>query len=142
MIPEELIAHVFSFLDYKNITSLSLVCKRWNQIANSNVYWKPIFESIFGKSPNVDYNFVPTNYKKHFKDASLVIKRLQGETLFKLSAFQIGEDLQQKFKTNSAIYVIGNSSFIELEKKEYLYKLANSNYISVNFKYYSINWEF
>ena len=42
----DILCHAFSFLDYSHTTNLSLVCKEWQQIANSNSLWEFYFHLL------------------------------------------------------------------------------------------------
>ncbi|EFC48598.1 F-box domain-containing protein [Naegleria gruberi] len=43
---QDVLCHAFSFLDYSYTTTLSLVCKEWYQIANSNALWEFYFHLL------------------------------------------------------------------------------------------------
>ena len=47
---EDILCYTFSFLDYSHTSYLSLVCKEWNRIANSNPLWETYFHQLTNNS--------------------------------------------------------------------------------------------
>ncbi|KAF3679812.1 putative 24 kDa seed maturation protein-like protein [Capsicum annuum] len=55
-LPQDVLVHVFGFLDLKSLVTASLVCRSWNVAGSDNHLWQCIHISFFGKSsdnPNI-----------------------------------------------------------------------------------------
>ncbi|KAM3381902.1 F-box protein like [Capsicum galapagoense] len=55
-LPQDVLVHVFGFLDLKSVLTASLVCRSWSVAASDNYLWQLIHISFFGKSsdnPNI-----------------------------------------------------------------------------------------
>ncbi|PHT53216.1 hypothetical protein CQW23_07678, partial [Capsicum baccatum] len=55
-LPQDVLVHVFGFLDLKSLVTASLVCRSWNVAGSDNHLWQCIHLSFFGKSsgnPNI-----------------------------------------------------------------------------------------
>lgn len=44
-LPEEIVAHVFSFLNPADLAQSQQVCHHWNQIGGDNMIWRPFFNA-------------------------------------------------------------------------------------------------
>ncbi|XVE64307.1 hypothetical protein DITRI_Ditri07aG0090600 [Diplodiscus trichospermus] len=51
-LPQDVLVHIFSFLDLQSLISVALVCWSWNLAANDNHLWKLQYTIVFGKSGN------------------------------------------------------------------------------------------
>ncbi|PHU23179.1 hypothetical protein BC332_08286 [Capsicum chinense] len=55
-LPQDVLVHVFGFLDLKSVLTASLVCRSWSVAASDNYLWQLIHIGFFGKSsdnPNI-----------------------------------------------------------------------------------------
>ncbi|MCD9560581.1 hypothetical protein HAX54_019298 [Datura stramonium] len=55
-LPQDVLVHIFGFLDLKSLVTASLVCRPWSVAASDNHLWQSIHISFFGKSsdnPNI-----------------------------------------------------------------------------------------
>ncbi|XP_059304707.1 F-box protein At5g52880 [Lycium ferocissimum] len=55
-LPQDVLVHVFSFLDLKSLATASLVCRLWCVAASDNHLWQSLHIDFFGKSsdnPNI-----------------------------------------------------------------------------------------
>lgn len=55
-LPQDVLVHIFGFLDLKSLVTASLVCRSWSVAASDNSLWQSIHISFFGKSsdnPNI-----------------------------------------------------------------------------------------
>ncbi|XP_015067942.1 F-box protein At5g52880 [Solanum pennellii] len=55
-LPQDVLVHVFGFLDLKSLVTASSVCRSWSVAASDNHLWQSIHISFFGKSneiPNI-----------------------------------------------------------------------------------------
>lgn len=55
-LPQDVLVHVFGYLDLKSLVTASLVCRSWCVAANDNHLWQSIHISFFGNSsdnPNI-----------------------------------------------------------------------------------------
>ncbi|KAF8412177.1 hypothetical protein HHK36_000136 [Tetracentron sinense] len=51
-LPEDVLVHLFSFLDMRSLVSVGLVCWSWNLAASDNNLWKLQYAILFGNSDN------------------------------------------------------------------------------------------
>lgn len=73
-LPNEILTSIFYYLDYKDLSNISLVCKRWNNIAEADYLWKKLCMDYFDDIDNYDCFFTSTSiltsqvsvYKKIF----------------------------------------------------------------------------
>jgi hypothetical protein len=50
---DDLVGHFFSFLGYKRLLRMRLVCKNWKDIADNDYeFWKPLYKSRYGIEQN------------------------------------------------------------------------------------------
>lgn len=54
ILPEELMAHILSYLDATSLINVELVCRRWNRSASSNHFWRQIFLNQFSFCSRLD----------------------------------------------------------------------------------------
>lgn len=47
-LPQDILVHIFSFLDMKSLVSAGLVCGSWNIAANDNHLWEMQYVSLYG----------------------------------------------------------------------------------------------
>ncbi|WOK98573.1 hypothetical protein Cni_G07285 [Canna indica] len=47
-LPDDVLAHIFSFLDLQSLLSVSLVCWVWNSAASDNGLWQMLYNNMFG----------------------------------------------------------------------------------------------
>ncbi|XP_019177826.1 PREDICTED: F-box protein At5g52880 [Ipomoea nil] len=50
-LPQDVIAHMFQFLDIQTLLVAALVCRSWSQAASDNHLWQLIYTNFFGTSP-------------------------------------------------------------------------------------------
>lgn len=48
-LPEEVTAHIFSFLNAKELATIALVCQQWYEVAMMDCVWVSVFEREFGR---------------------------------------------------------------------------------------------
>ncbi|CAN0902881.1 F-box protein At5g52880 [Linum grandiflorum] len=51
-LPEDVLAHIFSFLDTQSLASVGSVCWSWNAAAGNNLLWQAHYDKIFGSDSN------------------------------------------------------------------------------------------
>ncbi|EXC05935.1 F-box protein [Morus notabilis] len=51
-LPQDILVHVFSFLDMQSLVSAELVCWSWNLAASDNQLWHAQYAMLFGNSDN------------------------------------------------------------------------------------------
>ncbi|KAL3342182.1 hypothetical protein AABB24_026287 [Solanum stoloniferum] len=56
-LPQDVLVHVFGFLDLKSLVTASSVCRSWSVAASDNHLWQSIHISFFGKSSDIP-NFI------------------------------------------------------------------------------------
>ncbi|KAK6794557.1 hypothetical protein RDI58_008010 [Solanum bulbocastanum] len=56
-LPQDVLVHVFGFLDLKSLVTASSVCRSWSVAASDNHLWQSINISFFGKSSDIP-NFI------------------------------------------------------------------------------------
>jgi hypothetical protein len=80
---DDLIHHVFSFLDYKNLQVMRTVCKEWQTIADRSRMWNELFLNCFGfeKDDVMAKNYNDDRWKEHFKGRWII----ERENRFKCS---------------------------------------------------------
>ncbi|XP_058100192.1 F-box protein At5g52880 isoform X2 [Magnolia sinica] len=49
-LPQDVLAHIFSFLDMRTLVAVGLVCWSWNSAASDNKLWQSQYALFFGKS--------------------------------------------------------------------------------------------
>eukprot|EP00005_Dracoamoeba_jomungandri_P004735 CAMPEP_0174257944 /NCGR_PEP_ID=MMETSP0439-20130205/7034_1 /TAXON_ID=0 /ORGANISM="Stereomyxa ramosa, Strain Chinc5" /LENGTH=310 /DNA_ID=CAMNT_0015341261 /DNA_START=89 /DNA_END=1018 /DNA_ORIENTATION=- len=68
----ELVFHIFSYLDLPGLSAACLVNKYWNEMAEENSFWERMIESYFGETFELwkgkFWNEEPTKWKNHFKE--------------------------------------------------------------------------
>uniref|UniRef100_A0A0R0ENH2 F-box domain-containing protein n=1 Tax=Glycine max TaxID=3847 RepID=A0A0R0ENH2_SOYBN len=47
-LPQDILAHIFSFLEMKSLVSMGLVCWSWNIAANDNHLWEKQYVALYG----------------------------------------------------------------------------------------------
>lgn len=52
-LPQDVLVHVFGFLDLKSLVTASSVCRSWSVAASDNHLWQSIHISFFGKSSDI-----------------------------------------------------------------------------------------
>ncbi|KAG6387740.1 hypothetical protein SASPL_152932 [Salvia splendens] len=55
-LPQDVLVHIFGFLDVKSLLSASAVCRSWNGAAGDNCLWKLLYDTYFGNCENVVKN--------------------------------------------------------------------------------------
>lgn len=48
-LPQDVLVHIFSFLDVRSLVTVSLVCWAWNSAASDNMLWQLQYSFLFGK---------------------------------------------------------------------------------------------
>jgi WD40 repeat protein len=69
-LPEEIICHIFSFLEPQTLLCAAQVCTIWNKHANSNLLWKSLYDHYY-----IDLYHVPSllkEWKSHFLRVSRI----------------------------------------------------------------------
>ncbi|KAM7504819.1 hypothetical protein LguiB_003723 [Lonicera macranthoides] len=51
-LPQDVLAHIFSFLDLQSLVSAAIVCQSWNASAGDNNLWQSQYVIFFGHSDN------------------------------------------------------------------------------------------
>lgn len=51
-LPQDVLVHVFSFLDTRSLASVGSVCRSWNSAASDNMLWQLQYALLFGKGDN------------------------------------------------------------------------------------------
>lgn len=46
-IPNEVLAHIFSYTSIPDLLNISKVCRRWHNVSNDNALWKQLFFQTF-----------------------------------------------------------------------------------------------
>lgn len=59
-IPQDILVHIFSFLDMHSLVAAGLVCWSWNSAANDNKLWKMNYSIFFGLS-HLSCNNIPVS---------------------------------------------------------------------------------
>lgn len=59
-IPQDILVHIFSFLDMHSLVAAGLVCWSWNSAANDNKLWKMNYSIFFGLS-HLSGNNIPVS---------------------------------------------------------------------------------
>ncbi|KAL0318062.1 UNVERIFIED_CONTAM: F-box protein [Sesamum angustifolium] len=59
-LPQDVLMHVFSFLDMQSLVSASAVCRSWNVAASDNHLWEFLYAIYFCGSGNVCQNGIAT----------------------------------------------------------------------------------
>ncbi|KAK6131797.1 hypothetical protein DH2020_034455 [Rehmannia glutinosa] len=52
LLPQDVLVHIFSFLDVQSLVSASAVCRPWYTAARDNHLWKSLYATFFYKSDN------------------------------------------------------------------------------------------
>ncbi|CAN4085836.1 unnamed protein product [Withania somnifera] len=60
-LPQDVLVHIFGFLDLKSLVTASLVCRSWSVAASDHHLWQSIHFSFLGKS-NDNPNFIRLTY--------------------------------------------------------------------------------
>ncbi|XP_042004632.1 F-box protein At5g52880-like isoform X2 [Salvia splendens] len=55
-LPQDVLVHMFGFLDVKSLLSASAVCRSWNGAAGDNCLWKLLYDTYFNNCENVMKN--------------------------------------------------------------------------------------
>ncbi|KAL1552803.1 F-box protein-like protein isoform X3 [Salvia divinorum] len=55
-LPQDVLVHIFGFLDVKSLLSASAVCRSWNGAAGDNCLWKLLYDTYFSNCENVVKN--------------------------------------------------------------------------------------
>jgi len=63
-LPIDALAHIFHFFTCKELMTISLVCKKWRDIAAGNKVWQSLFADKFGKPYHLQ---MVTSYKSEYK---------------------------------------------------------------------------
>lgn len=88
-LPQDVLVHVFSFLDFRSLVSAALVCRSWNAASSDDHLWQLQYSVFFNNS---DYD-----YKSKLLEGGLVENRelvLVQEVLFA----KVGLDWRSAFK--------------------------------------------
>lgn len=64
IVPSEILSHIFSFLSAQQICKMALVCKRWKEIAHSDLVWKNVFLRVHGELDKADDQTWISRYKE------------------------------------------------------------------------------
>lgn len=104
-LPTEVIIHILSFIDPKELINLSLVCKSWSNLIKSNLIWREIYtrRNLNRKAKNlpwfVYYNYFTTNnFRNLIKNGNGQLKYLHWEVVknfgdeFKVESTPVGAD--------------------------------------------------
>ncbi|CAJ1976995.1 unnamed protein product [Sphenostylis stenocarpa] len=54
-LPQDILVHVFSFLDMKSLVSVGLVCRSWKVAANDNHLWRIQYAILYGNGAKLKY---------------------------------------------------------------------------------------
>jgi len=46
-LPSEVLVHVFSYLDFRSVVNLQLVCRHWCELARNNALWRVLYARMF-----------------------------------------------------------------------------------------------
>ncbi|GFP81037.1 F-box protein at5g52880 [Phtheirospermum japonicum] len=57
LLPQDILMHIFSFLDVQSLVSASAVCRSWNGVASERRLWKLLYASFFSNSENVTMHY-------------------------------------------------------------------------------------
>ncbi|XP_051138265.1 F-box protein At5g52880 [Andrographis paniculata] len=72
-LPQDVLVHIFSFLDVQSLVSASSVCWSWNVAACDSHLWKRLYNSFFRNSYNAKHtnrlNFVGDEWRRAYKTA-------------------------------------------------------------------------
>ncbi|XP_004309171.1 PREDICTED: F-box protein At5g52880 [Fragaria vesca subsp. vesca] len=93
-LPQDVLVHVFSFLDFQSLVSVGLVCWSWNFAASDNRLWQRQYATFFRDSYN-DLNIKEQHTSRQVQDKS--------DTLFWRKAFKIaykGNSSSEKLKSS------------------------------------------
>ncbi|XP_047970877.1 F-box protein At5g52880 isoform X2 [Salvia hispanica] len=55
-LPQDVLVHIFGFLDVKSLLSASAVCRSWNGAAGDNCLWKLLYDTYFSNCENIVKN--------------------------------------------------------------------------------------
>ncbi|GAB4826301.1 hypothetical protein Ancab_009165 [Ancistrocladus abbreviatus] len=69
-LPQDVLTHIFSFLDLQSLVSAGSVCRSWNASASDNYLWQILYETYFGDSDSSTNTKVriggkPVNDREH-----------------------------------------------------------------------------
>ncbi|KAJ1263733.1 hypothetical protein BS78_09G208900 [Paspalum vaginatum] len=67
-IPQDILVHIFSFLDMHSLVAAGLVCWSWNSASNNNYLWKMNYSLFFGLCHLNCNNNIPESCKQYSCD--------------------------------------------------------------------------
>ncbi|CAL9008774.1 unnamed protein product [Prunus brigantina] len=79
-LPQDVLVHIFSFLDMQSLVSVGLVCWLWNIAASENNLWQAQYTTFFGNSDN--------DAMIKGRQISRLVEDEEGYTLFWREAFK------------------------------------------------------
>lgn len=106
-IGEDILLHIFSFLDAKTLSSISSVCHYWSEVSNSNFLWKSLVDRLCRKRKRKMCIGRAETWKARF--AQIVTGRLYPRAAPK------NQEIQVPFETlRASLLPVGESRYIEL----------------------------
>jgi len=79
-LPDELTRHIFCFLSPSDLTSVGLVCKAWNRVANHATFWKQRYILKWG---DLIQDFPKVDWRMLLCEHSTAVDRLGGKIVSK-----------------------------------------------------------
>ncbi len=72
-IPDEIIQHIFFFLDPEDIFSCALVCKLYNKLSQEEYLWENFYKLKYEGMPKL---ILDKNWKHNFMNAHLIVRKM------------------------------------------------------------------
>ncbi|XP_015878294.1 F-box protein At5g52880 isoform X1 [Ziziphus jujuba] len=89
-LPQDVLVHVFSFLDVQSLVSVGQVCRSWNLAATDNHIWKLQYATFFGNYDN--------GLKTNGSQSCIGVKDIKGASLQEEMATGTSIDWREAFK--------------------------------------------
>ena len=108
-LPNDFLIQTFEYLPFDRLACVNRVCKHWNNLANSNVLWKHLFEKKF---PCLLYKKTPSSWKTLYanlsvtKNHQIICEKTLENPGANVTCLAIGENVfAASYLSDSAIYI-------------------------------------